>query len=155
MKTLLNYALDPDVWGDLDATDQKKFAPSQANHNDMGFDLRTPEPFCLYQGDSKFVDLGIAFEFPGHQWGMLVGRSGLAKKQRIAILNGVGIIDPGYRGNVGAMFINHGPDKHCFSRGDRVAQLVVVSATRVYLDCTSPINKTTERGARGFGSSGQ
>ncbi len=148
MKTLVNYELDPELW-------TEGGEPYRANNNDVGIDLRTPEPFCLYPGDSKFVDLGIRFEFRFDQWGLLSGRSGLARDHRITLLNGVGIIDPGYRGNVGAMFINHGPDKHHFSRGDRVAQLVVVGVQSTYFEQASAINVTTERGTRGFGSSGK
>ena len=120
-----------------------------------GWDLRTPEPFSLYSGEFNFIDTGVILELPSNWMVKVMGRSGLAMKHGIGLVNGVGLVDPGYRGSIGVMLINHGPDKHCFSKGDRIAQFVVEPLLNVFIDERSPVNTTTIRGTDGFGSSGR
>jgi dUTP pyrophosphatase len=38
---------------------------------------------------------------------------------------GAGVIDCDYRGNVGVVLFNHGPDDFVVHRGDRIAQLIL------------------------------
>lgn len=127
----------------------------EASPESVGYDLRTPEPFSLYSGESRFVDTGVTVELAANQWAMIAGRSGLAKKHHIGLTNGIGVVDPGYRGTIGVILINNGPDKHTFSRGDRIAQLVLMPAVYGWFEEASTINKTTVRGTGGFGSTGR
>lgn len=135
--------------------DEGAYMPEAATHDSVGYDLRTPVPFCLYSGEFKSVDLGVRLEIPPAYWVIVAGRSGLAFKHGIGLVNGIGVIDPGYRGNLHVCLINHGPDKYCFSKGDRVAQLIVSPMVNVWFDCGSPINTTTVRGTGGLGSTGR
>ena len=79
-------------------------------------------------------------------------RSGLAHKHGVTVLNAPGIIDAGYRGEIGVILINHGRATARITRGDRIAQLVIAPFT--HLTPVAQALDTTARGAAGFGSTG-
>ena len=69
------------------------------------------------------------------------------------MVNGPGLIDSGYRGEVTVLLINHGQEKVAFARGDRIAQLAVVPVPQVTWVEVDSLDET-KRGAGGFGSTG-
>lgn len=80
-------------------------------------------------------------------------RSGLALKHGITVLNSPGTIDAGYRGEIGVILINHGKEPFTIEKGMRIAQLVVQYVPQVFIEETDELSDT-ERGDKGFGSSG-
>lgn len=86
-------------------------------------------------------------------------RSGLALKNGIAVLNGIGTIDKDYLGEVGVILYNHSQNPFVVKHGDRIAQLVFGSVINPTLSTTqSEENKGMgiegARGEGGFGSTG-
>jgi dUTP pyrophosphatase len=83
-------------------------------------------------------------------------RSGLALKHGISIVNTPGTIDNNYQGEVGVILINHGSEPFMFNNGDKIAQLVI---NRVYVgngfEVVDEFSKETDRGGKGYGSSGK
>ena len=80
-------------------------------------------------------------------------RSGLASKKKITVLNTPGTIDSDYRGEIKVILINLGKEIFKVENGLRIAQMVlcpVISAKLEEVD----ILDDTERGKRGFGSTG-
>jgi dUTP pyrophosphatase len=69
------------------------------------------------------------------------------------VVNGPGLIDSGYRGEIAVILINHGIETVAFKRGDRIAQLVVLPVPEVEWKEVAEL-PGTERGHGGFGSSG-
>jgi dUTP pyrophosphatase len=69
------------------------------------------------------------------------------------VVNGPGLIDSGYRGEIAVILINHGIETVAFKRGDRIAQLVVLPVPEVEWKEVAEL-PDTERGHGGFGSSG-
>ena len=100
------------------------------------------------------IPTGIAVAIPEGHVGMVAPRSGLAARQAISVVNGPGIVDAGFRGEVHAILINHGTDAVDFERGDRIAQLVVVPIPGIELEEVDELPDTS-RGSGGFGSTGQ
>ena len=80
-------------------------------------------------------------------------RSGLAARHGITLVNAPGTIDADYRGEIGAIMINHGNQPFRVERGMRIAQLVVAPISRVVWEETDELSGT-ERGSGGFGSTG-
>jgi dUTP pyrophosphatase len=71
----------------------------------------------------------------------------------VGVVNGPGLIDSGYRGEVSVLLINHGSERVDFMKGERIAQLAVVPvATVEWVEVDNLDN--TSRGAGGFGSTG-
>jgi dUTP pyrophosphatase len=83
--------------------------------------------------------------------GLVCPRSGLAAKNGITILNAPGIVDSGYRGEVGVVLINLGKDKIVLPKGSRIAQMVIVSYNNTQPVWAENLDET-ERGQGGFGS---
>ena len=83
-------------------------------------------------------------------------RSGLAYKHGVTVLNSPGTIDADYRGDVGVILINHGPDAFTVENGERIAQLVLARYERVEWDLIESVEQlpASVRGQGGFGHTG-
>jgi dUTP pyrophosphatase len=79
-------------------------------------------------------------------------RSGLALKNGITVLNAPGTIDSDYRDEVGVILINQSTVTYVISKGDRIAQAVVVKYERVRFDEVENLDETDRKG--GFGHTG-
>jgi dUTP pyrophosphatase len=127
--------------------------PAYARDDDAGLDLHAAEPVTLAPGARALVPTGIAVAIPPGFAGLLLPRSGLALRHGVTILNAPGLIDAGYRGELKALLVNHGPTEVTLARGDRIAQLVVQRVERVAL-VPVPDLTPSARGDGGFGSTG-
>ena len=82
-------------------------------------------------------------------------RSGLAFKHGVTCLNTPGLIDSGYRGELKVCLINHDPiEPFDVKRGERIAQLVIQAVEQVDFVEVEVLDES-ERGDKGFGSSGR
>lgn len=122
-----------------------------------GMDLRAAvpdhEPLILKPMSRAMVPTGLAFAVPAGFEAQVRPRSGLAAKAGITCLNTPGTIDADYRGEVKVILVNLGEEDFVIRRGDRIAQLVIAPvASASWMEVESL--ETTERGARGFGSTG-
>ena len=71
------------------------------------------------------------------------------------MLNTPGLIDSGYRGELKVCLINHDPSEPFeVTRGERIAQLVVQAVENVTFVEVDSLDES-ERGDKGFGSSGR
>jgi len=128
--------------------------PRYETPGSAGMDLRADEPFTLAPGERRLVSTGLALEIPPGHEGQVRPRSGLAVKHGIAIVNAPGTIDSDYRGEVKVVLVNLGREPVPFARGDRIAQLVVAPVVRARIELVEDLSNT-DRGAGGFGSTGQ
>ena len=102
------------------------------------------------------VPTGIAIALPPGVCGLVLPRSGLAARFGIGVVNGPGLVDPEYRGEVQVVLINHGDAPWSASPGDRVAQLLLVRFEAPVVEVVEELPPSAdERGAAGFGSSGR
>jgi dUTP pyrophosphatase len=128
--------------------------PERAHDGDAGYDLRCLEPFALSPGARATVPTGVAIALPVGVAGLVVPRSGSASKHGLSVVNGPGLIDPGYRGEIKVVLINLGEDVYTAEAGDKVAQLLLVPFVAPELRVVAALD-ATQRGERGFGSSGR
>lgn len=129
--------------------------PAYANPGDAGLDLYAAQDVVLDPGERALIPTGIAIAIPEGFAGFVQPRSGLAAKQGFSIVNTPGLIDSGYRGEIGVIGLN--TDAHNtinIKRGDRVAQLVIQEVPIVELLEVEELDET-ERSAGGFGSTGK
>jgi dUTP pyrophosphatase len=68
-------------------------------------------------------------------------------------LNAPGLIDSGYRGEIGVLLVNHGAEAVTINRGERIAQLVIQPVARAVVVEVRALEETG-RGTGGFGSTG-
>jgi dUTP pyrophosphatase len=126
--------------------------PEQAYDGDAGLDLVACDSAVLEPGERAVVPTGIAVEIPPGYAGFVQPRSGLAARHGIGVVNSPGLIDSGYRGEIRVVLIN--TDRSAtfvVEPGMRVAQLVIAPVAEVRLVEVDEL-ATSERGARGFGS---
>jgi dUTP pyrophosphatase len=127
--------------------------PRHAHPGDGGVDLYAGEAVRLGPGERAVVPTGIAVAIPDGYAGLVTPRSGLAARYGIGVVNGPGLVDGGYRGEIKVILVNHGAEPVELDRGERIAQLVVIPvAVQEYLvvDELPP----SRRGDGGFGSTG-
>jgi dUTP pyrophosphatase len=133
--------------------DPEQGIPMKSHIGDAAIDLQSRIDVVLQPGERMAVPTGVAVAIPPGFAGLVLARSGHALRSGIGVVNGPGLIDSGYRGEVAVILINHGSDPVSFSRGDRIAQLTVVPVPEV--EWTEvPELEETDRGGSGFGSTG-
>ncbi len=124
----------------------------------VGLDLRAcidGEKALIPAGERFAVPAGIAVEpmEPGIA-GFIYARSGLGAKRGLTVAQGVGVIDPDYRGELVVVLLNTSSEPLIVRRGDRVAQLVFQPVCRVQLEPVERLGATL-RGSGAFGHTGR
>ena len=127
--------------------------PEPAHSGDAAIDLRARVDVVLDPGKRAAVPTGVAVAIPVGYAGLVLPRSGHARRLGVGVVNGPGLIDSGYRGEVTVLLINHGDESAHFARGDRIAQLAVVPVPEVKWVEVDELDDT-DRGIGGFGSTG-
>lgn len=128
--------------------------PEYAHTGDAGCDLRSAVDVILNPGQRAMVPTGLSVALPEGYAGFVQPRSGLAAKNGIGVVNGPGLIDSGYRGEIKVILINFDPDLMFeIKRGDKIAQFVVQKVESVVFKQVDELSET-KRGAGGFGSTG-
>jgi dUTP pyrophosphatase len=129
--------------------------PEYAHEGDAGLDLYAREGATLAAGGGRaLVPTGISIAIPMGHGGFVLPRSGMAVKHGISVVNGPGLIDAAYRGEIKVVLINTDPD-HDYEvhRGDRVAQLVIQQVESVAWQVVDSLDGVDRGG--GFGHSGR
>jgi dUTP pyrophosphatase len=128
--------------------------PARAHPGDAGLDLRSAVDVEVGPGERALVPTGVAVAIPDGHAGLVLPRSGLASKHGLTMANAPGLIDAGYRGEVICAVVNIDRDTRVrISKGDRIAQLVVVAVPELAAEWVEELPPTT-RGEGGFGSTG-
>ncbi len=125
--------------------------PTRAHPDDAGLDLYGLEDATLAPGEGKIVKTGVAMAIPPGHVGLVCDRSSLGKR---GLKTAGGVIDAGYRGELGVMLWNVSRETQAIKKGERIAQLLVIPiATPAPIDAADL--GETARGAGGFGSTGR
>jgi dUTP pyrophosphatase len=128
--------------------------PIKAKEGDAGYDLSANEDIILPFGGYCLVKTGLSMELPIGYVGQICPRSGLALKEGITVLNAPGIIDAGYRGEIGVILTNNMVNRpYIIKKGERIAQLVILKLAELPIMVVEEL-ATSERGNGGFGSTG-
>jgi dUTP pyrophosphatase len=129
--------------------------PSRAHEGDAGLDLHSAQSAHIGPGERWQLSTGLAVEIPDGHAGFVLPRSGLALRYGISLVNAPGLIDAGYRGEIGVLLQNNDPAEiFRVEPGDRIAQLVVVPIASLEPVVVDELGDSA-RGSGGFGSSGR
>ena len=128
--------------------------PSYATGGAAGLDVVAAEDVTLAPGQRHAVATGFAIAIPAGYEVQVRPRSGLALKHGVTCLNTPGTIDEDYRGEVKVILANLGAEPFEVRRGERIAQLVPAPVVKARFDEVASLEET-QRGAGGFGSTGQ
>ncbi len=123
--------------------------PARAYEGDAAFDLFSADELTLAPLARAVVGTGVALDLPPGVAALTLPRSGLAASHGISLVNAPGLIDPGYRGEVKLILLNtDAAEAFTIRRGDRIAQLLVVTLTRAALIAPGPAQRHAARRAR-------
>jgi dUTP pyrophosphatase len=134
--------------------DPRAVLPTRAYGGDAGLDLYALDDGVLGPGERASVRTGIAVEIQEGQAGLVLPRSGLARRHGISVVNAPGLIDAGYRGEVEVLLLNTDRSaSFSIAAGDRIAQLVIVAVQTPQVLEVDEL-ALSDRGSGGFGSTG-
>lgn len=129
--------------------------PSYGSFGAACFDLYAADFVDHSRRDNTAIyDTGLAFEIPFGYCMMIYSRSGYGFSKDIRLSNVVGVIDSDYRGSVRVKLRGDGAVAPLFEVGDRIAQAMIIPVNRVGFEYVDELD-STDRGAGGFGSTGQ
>ena len=126
--------------------------PTRGSDKSAGLDLYASEDTYVHPGKRNIIKTGLAVVIEDGHYGRVAPRSGLALKSGIDVLGGV--IDSDYRGELGVMLLNTDYKTFSVKRGDRIAQLIIEKIAIPKVVEIDDLDETN-RGAGGFGSTGQ
>ncbi|EGQ3902559.1 dUTP pyrophosphatase [Staphylococcus pseudintermedius] len=155
--------------------------PKREHDTDAGFDIYAAETVVLEPQQKAVIATDIAVNIPKGYVGLLTSRSGVSSKTHLVIETGK--IDAGYQGhmrinikndsqrNVATNNLAFGKyldiegekitdthsilgDTYRVSKGDKLAQLVIVPIITPELEQVEEFTSESARGEKGFGSSG-
>jgi dUTP pyrophosphatase len=131
--------------------DNKIGLPSYLYDSDVGFDLRANESIKLFPGEQKEVKTGIIIEIPEGCVGLIRDRAGIVTK--MGVHTAAGTFDPGFRGEVSIFLINLSEETRYVEQGMRIAQMIIIPVIKPKIIEVKELS-STERGDKGFGSTG-
>jgi dUTP pyrophosphatase len=131
--------------------DPEAIIPTKANSSDAGYDLYALNGTIIEKNTHRLIKTGISMAIPEGHVGLIWPRSGLAYKHGLDVF--AGVIDSGYRGDIGVILFNSQYNSYEISKGDRIAQILIQKVEDYELLEVKDLD-STERNCGGFGSSG-
>lgn len=129
--------------------------PTRGSSSAAGYDLYADIEGILQIAphSTEKIPTNIAMEIPEGFFGGVYARSGLATKKGLRPIQGVGVIDSDYRGNIYVPLHNDTDKVQVIEPHERIAQLIIQPYLQVGFNEVNELN-STERGEGGFGSTG-
>lgn len=128
------------------------YVPNRAHKTDAGLDVRSRENRLIKAHKGAVLHTGLHVQLPHGTAGLLVSKSGLNVEYGIT---STGLIDEGYTGEIMVKLYNHSDADYLVNAGDKISQLVVIPVLYEDIHFRDSLDENTERGDKGFGSSGK
>jgi len=134
-------------------TNKEARVPTRAYTFDAGFDLYVSQTVEIKPGEMINVPTGVSIKSKRPVWFLLIGRSSTMLKHRLIV--DIAVIDHGYTGELYVKTLNVGKENKVLTPGMRIAQVVPMHHSRAIFKRVLEFTGLTDRGEKGFGSSGQ
>lgn len=152
--------------------------PSYAHETDAGMDIYSPSEYTIGPGETVIIPTGIKVAIPEGYALLIQPRSGQSVKTKLRVANTPGLIDSGYRDEIGVIVENIEPpfkdidyefddngeihiksilhgEAYTIAEGQRFAQMRLVRVPKANFVEVSSVSGVGEDRGGGFGSSGQ
>lgn len=124
--------------------------PFQKRETDAGYDLYALETRWFWPLTTKKILSNHKIEIKDGLFGLIQSRSGFRGKGLLID----GVIDEGYQGTIGIIVSNISLLPRKINKGDRVCQIIYLEPHKVEHDEKDYFKNKTDRGTKGFNSSG-
>lgn len=151
--------------------------PHYANNGDAGMDIYAPDEYTIAPGETVIIPTGLKVAIPQGYALLIQPRSGQSVKTKLRIANTPGLIDSGYRDEIGVIVENIEPpfkdidyefnddgtikvnsilhgETYTITKGQRFAQMRLVQAPKAAFFEVENIKEIEGDRGGGFGSSG-
>ena len=151
--------------------------PKYANPGDAGMDLYSPDEYTIDPGETVIIPTGVKMAIPKGYAILIQPRSGQSAKTKLRIANTPGLIDSGYRDEIGVIVENIEPKfkdidyefdeegeihinsilhgaPYTIEKGQRFAQMRLVEVPTAALLQVDRVEEIGDNRGGGFGSSG-
>ena len=125
--------------------------PKKAYVNSAGYDLFADESVDVFSNSRAVISTGLRLQIPKGYYGEICPRSGLALRNGVVAFNGT--VDSRYFGIVYVLLFNFSSEKFSVEKGNRIAQMIFKKCENVSFSFED-LNFGSEKGVKGFGSSG-
>jgi deoxyuridine 5'-triphosphate nucleotidohydrolase len=125
--------------------------PTRGSQLSAGLDIYCIEDLKIGARERARARTGLAVAIPEGFYGRLAPRSGLAADKGLDVL--AGVLDADYRGEIICLLYNTGDEAVALPKRSKICQLIIekiVTPSPVWVEKL----EETERGAGGFGSTG-
>jgi dUTP pyrophosphatase len=126
----------------------------KAHPSDAAYDLSATQPGEVRRQTPLVCNTGVRLQLPDSYIGLILGRSGLAYNS-VFIPNAPGLIDQGYRGELQVILSTTSDDRYYVEKGERIAQLLILKASKFDIEQLEEVSFDTDRGVAGLGSTGK
>ena len=157
--------------------DEGVHTPVYAHQTDAGMDIYAREEITLAPGETRIVGTGIKVAIPNGYALLIQPRSGQSAKTKLRIANTPGLIDSGYRDEIGVIMENIEPpfkdidyefdengeihiksilhgEAYTIAPGQRFAQMRLVQVPKAEFVQVESVGEIGEDRGGGFGSTG-
>lgn len=151
--------------------------PIYAHDTDAGLDIYAREEITIAPGETKIIGTGIKMAIPDGYAILIQPRSGQSAKTKLRIANTPGLIDSGYRDEIGVIIENIEPpfkdidyefddngeihiksilhgESYTIVEGQRFAQMRLVQVPKAHFIPVESVGEIGEDRSGGFGSTG-
>lgn len=128
------------------------YLPERAHKTDAGLDVKSRENRLIKAHRGALLHTGLHVQLPHGTAGLLVSKSGLNVNHGIT---STGLIDEGYTGEIMVKLYNHSDTNYLVNAGEKISQLVIIPVLYENINLCDSLDENTERGDKGFGSSGK
>ena len=151
--------------------------PSYAHETDAGMDIYSPSEYTIGPGETVIIPTGIKVAIPDGYALLIQPRSGQSAKTKLRVANTPGLIDSGYRDEIGVIVENIEPpfkdidyefdengeihiksilhgQSYTIAEGQRFAQMRLVKVPKANFVQVSSVSEIGEDRNGGFGSTG-
>jgi dUTP pyrophosphatase len=129
--------------------------PTYAHDTDAAADLYSMDDVVVpAHSYGNKLRTGVKIQLPEGWLAFILPRSSIGAKTPLRLSNSVGLIDSGYRGELGILYDNTSDEDYHINQGDRIAQLLVMPSYRFQAKVVD-ILANSDRGETGFGDSGK
>lgn len=129
--------------------------PKYAHYTDGAMDIYAIEDKTFNPNETTVIKTGLKVAIPNGYALLIQPRSGMSVNTPLRVANTPGLIDSGYRDEIGVIMWNSSDEEYSINKGDRIAQIRLVEVPHIKWERISDVRSIIGDRGGGFGSTGK